>query len=475
MKRLGPDVRLEMGADAPVLRYLPQPGAERLPALRLHPLVAAVLGHLDQGWTTGDLAGHLEQRLHCERAVIDEIVGDVELCFRGHFANDNGACCVDLGDLDAILDDLDRTLERPFTARQIVFPADRALFPVTLEWVVTRYCNRACIYCYQGAILGRPADSTLSRERILDILGEARRLGAYNFFVTGGEPLLRDDIYDVLVRALDLGMQPEIISKQFVKDSDAARLAAAGLEEICLSVDSLDEDAAARLTGVPGYATQIARTIERLTSRGIRVLAKMVLTSLNLQTLEETVGGLERRGVERLAIDTYATNLQRNDDALMPSPDQLRAVRRFVDEHNGRPEREMSIGFDFDDSPRAVEAQAEEFEKDCFACHVGTTALLFLPDGRVTRCDKQLPGGDFILGDLRFQSVYEVWNSPEMLCSLQPDRELFEGTLCYECAYFETCNERARCYYDAYLTSGTLYGPDGSCPYYRSTAPRRVC
>lgn len=476
MMRLGPDVRLAPAApDQPVaLHYRPRPGMRDLPPLDLHPLVGAVLAYMDRGRTRRDIEVQLAADLHADADVIHEIVGDIEVCFRAHFDHDGGSgdSYVDL-DPDALVASVARHGLGKNRSRQILFRGDRAPFPLTMEWVVTRFCNRACVYCYQGAVLSAKApDSLLSAERVCEILTEARRMGAYNYFITGGEPLLRPDSYDILVHALRLGMKPDIISKQFITAEDADRLAAAGLQTITFSIDSLDPAIAQRMTGIPAFAERITKTVERLVTRGVRVTVRMVLTPINMDSLEPTLDGLQRLGVRFVTIDPYGDNLQRHSDALRVDPHQIQTARAVIDRFQARPDRQMNVMLIHVADEDAHEEHGHG--ADSFACHVGTTALLFGPDGRVNKCDKPLPGDDFVLGDLREQSVYDIWNSQRMRDAMKPPRELYKGTMCYTCDDFDICHERARCHYDALLTTGTLYGPGSGCPYLE-TAVKHVC
>ncbi len=472
MKRFGPDVRLRLAEDEEtfLMDYLPRAGTDDLPPLPLHPLLALVLVHLDRGYTEEDLTDYLSTRLHHDREAMDEIVGDVVFCFRGHFRGEDGdGIALDDEVVEAVFDWLDGT---PFRSRQVVFPEDRSLFPQTLEWVVSRYCNRACVYCYQGAIPSKTAkDADLPAERVKGIIDEGVRLGSYNFFITGGEPLLRDDSYDILCHALERGMEPEFITKQYIPEDAAAKLAAAGLKEVFISIDSLDPEAARQLTGIGKFAQGISATVQRLVAHGLDVKAKTVLTPLNIDTMPDTIRGLERLGVSWVGINPYSRNLQRHSDALMLSREQDDSFRDWITDFSAKRENGISISYGADPENR----KKEDFSEDFFNCHVSTTALLFLPDGRVSKCDKQLPGDDFILGDLRTQSVHQVWGSRAMIEALKPPRERYKGTPCYDCSYFDTCHERSRCFYDAYLTSGTLYGPQQSSCAFIEFDPCFVC
>lgn len=474
--RLGPDTHLEgpTGERGVLLHYLPKPGLADVPPLELHPLVGAVLAFLDQAWSQTAIEDHLVARLHGERAAIHEIVADVELLFRAHFRHEGDVSYVAVEPEALLAETVARGLTR-YRSRDLLFRNDRAPFPIMVEWVVTKNCNRACVYCYQGAILSpKASDSSISGARVCDILTQARRLGATKYFITGGEPLLRPDSYDILVHALTLGMTTDIISKQFIKAQDAQRLGAAGLGKITLSVDSLDPVIAHRMTGIPTYATRITQTIRHLNEAGIAVYVKMVLTPLNLETLPSTLDALEQLDVRAVNIEPYGDNLERHSDALRVERQQLLWAGAVVERFTARVEQRMSVAFRYPIEPDP--AHAHEHGPDSFLCHVSTTALLFGPDGRVGKCDKPLLLEDdaFILGDLRTQSVHEVWNSQRMIDALKPPRELYKGSLCYTCDDFDICHERARCHYDAYLTSGTLYGPGSNCPYLE-TATKSVC
>jgi radical SAM protein with 4Fe4S-binding SPASM domain len=461
MKRLGPNVRLEAGDAGPVLRYLPQPGVDDVPPLPLHPMLALVLAYLDRGEGPDCIAAHLSQRLSAPVDAIKEIADDARICFKAHFRNDNGATYVDLGDLDAMADRL-AVPGASFRSRDIVFPRDRALFPLTLQWLVTRYCNRHCIYCFAGAVPGAKAkDAAINGERMREVLREAARLGTYNFFLTGGEPLLRDDVYDLIGYALSVGLIPEVISKQLIPSEGASRLAEAGLQQIFLSIDSLDPETAHRLTGARHFAREIVQSIERLVARGIVVNAKSVLTSENIDGIPATVARLEGLGVKWVGLEVYSRNLERHSDHLAPSRDQLLRLREWSEKFGAEPDHTIQVSFSWNPEPSAP----ADLGADSFVCHNGTTSILLLPDGRVARCDKRLPGNEFIVGDLRKQSVHEAWSSAAMLDSMKPPREWYRGTLCYECTQFDTCHERGRCWYSAYLTSGTLFGPQSNCPY----------
>ncbi|HXH40134.1 MAG TPA: radical SAM protein, partial [Thermoanaerobaculia bacterium] len=364
MKRLGPNVRLESTAAGPLLRYLPRPGLDDLPPLPLHPLLALALARLDRGESVEAIGADLGARLGSPFEAMREIVADAQICFQAHFKNGNGASYVDLGDLDALTESL-AVPGTVYRSRDVVFPRDRALFPLTLQWLVTRYCNRQCVYCYAGADAGAAAkDAELTGGRMRQILLQAARLGTCNFMLTGGEPLLRDDIYELIADSLALGITPEIISKQFIPAEAVSRLAEAGMPRIYLSIDSLDPELARRMTGVRGFAERISETILRLVAAGITVGAKAVVTAANIDDIPATAARLEALGVTFYGLVIYERNLQRHSDALMPSHESLLRLRDWK-EAFAAAKHDLDVSFTYEaEKPRAL-------GPDRFVCHNG--------------------------------------------------------------------------------------------------------
>lgn len=469
--RFGPDVRLELAHGRPVMRYLRKAGQEDLEPLELHPLLAVVLAYLDRGWADDALAQFLSRRLATPIGVMREILGDARYCFQRHFQNDGEAAFVEIGETESLLSELAAS-GAAFRCRDVVFPGDRAHFPLTIQWLVTRYCNRNCIYCYQGATPNATArDADISADRVREILREGARLGAFSFFLTGGEPLLRDDVYELVCDALALGMTPKIITKQFIPEDAATKLAAAGLGKIALSIDSLEPAVAARMTGVRTFARDIRKTVTRLVERDIEIEVRTVLTTENLSSVPSTLEELERLGVSEVRLDAYSPNLKRHSDRLMAPDEEFARLDEWVRRFNARADRSMKVLF----AARPDDGWRIDPNEDAFLCHNGVTTLLFLPDGRVSRCDKPLPGDELLVGDLRRQSVHEVWSSKAMLESLKPSRELYRGTLCHDCGRFDVCNERGRCFYSAYMIGKTLFGPQDDCPFFDRNESVVVC
>ncbi|NLR15549.1 radical SAM protein [Pseudoalteromonas peptidolytica] len=462
MRRFGKLGVIHQHADSYSLDYFPIAGQQETPSIELHPLVVYILSLLDKQWTVEKIVEDLPRHFDIAPEHAQEITDDVDVVFERHFTSQQHEPSGVTIDEEAVRTQV-RALSQhtPLTTRTTVFKGNRSPFPMTLQWLVTDFCNRKCVYCYQGAPLSsKTEDSSVDIDVIKRLIRETAQLGGKEVLLTGGEPLLREDIYEVMVYALQHGLTPDFISKQFVSVENAKKLAAAGLKDAFFSIDSLEKEAAKSLTGIGGFAKKIGQTVENMVTEGIRVHAKSLLTSLNAHAYTETLETLERLGAHSITIDTYSDNLQRHDDDLHASVAQMHEVRDAVDTFLAT-QPKLKVYYRSEQIEKDI-----DYDIDGFVCHNGRTQLLFYPNGDISKCDKKLPGGDMIVGSVLNQSVFEAWNSTALLESLDPPRDKYKGTPCFTCDSFDTCNIRGRCYYGAYMSTGTLYGPqEGACKY----------
>lgn len=149
---------------------------------------------------------------------------------------------------------------------------------------VTDRCNFRCPYCMPKEVFG--ANHAFLKDPQLMTLAELTRiarafrsLGVEKIRLTGGEPLLREDVPE-LVRALkhDLGV-PDIAltTNGWLLEKHAAALHAAGLDRVNISVDSLDETTAGRMNGLGFKVSRVLRAVDAATAAGLRVKINCVV------------------------------------------------------------------------------------------------------------------------------------------------------------------------------------------------------
>lgn len=175
--------------------------------------------------------------------------------------------------------------------------------PKVLHWWVTSYCPRRCVYCFARPVLGgrRAVDAILTRERLQRLFTEAVDLGAEHLLVAGAEPLLREDLPEVMGDAIEQGITPLLTTKHPITRSLAERFARAGVRHISLSLDTMNDSESRMLVGSATYPAQVRCSAENLTRVGVAFSIQAVVTRVNPASVH---------GVAAFAADAGAKVLQ---------------------------------------------------------------------------------------------------------------------------------------------------------------------
>ncbi|HXW99069.1 MAG TPA: GTP 3',8-cyclase MoaA [Methanomicrobiales archaeon] len=153
---------------------------------------------------------------------------------------------------------------------------------------VTQRCNLRCIYCHAEG--ERSPDAEIPLGDIREVLRVAAKLGMRSVKFTGGEPLLREDILDI-VRAVPKGMESSMTTNGILLAGCAEGLKAAGLSRINISLDSLDPGCYREITG-HDRLSEVLAGIEAGLAAGLTPikLNMVVLQGINDDEVEAFLG-----------------------------------------------------------------------------------------------------------------------------------------------------------------------------------------
>jgi len=153
---------------------------------------------------------------------------------------------------------------------------------------ITYRCQAHCPHCF-AQVEGFGIGPEMSTEELRAVMDQLKALGTLNVFFTGGEPLLRGDIFDLVAHAHDTGLLTRLSTNGYLLTrACAAELKRAGLNQCGISIDDADPSVHDRLRGLPGA---FERAIE-----GFRYLRECRIDGkiLGYATHENITGGLER-------------------------------------------------------------------------------------------------------------------------------------------------------------------------------------
>ena len=297
-----------------------------------------------------------------------------------------------------------------------------------MVWNVTSECNFSCKHCYIPS-----AARDLTTEEAKKLIEQLEGLGVEELYLSGGEPLLRKDIFSLIECAANSGLEVGAITNGWlVTPAVANSFAKSGVAHVSVSVDGIGETHD-RFRNKPGSFKRCIRAIKLLREAGLKVYLSPTLSKLNLRELPELLGlALE------LGADFSTKVLVPIGRASILKKHCLSAEeQKGVYEYLLRKASELGIDIVTTCNPYAVvlrkkkPAQGKRIRGGCTG---GVSLLNIGSDGTVYPCSRlQLP-----LGDVRREALEEIWNSSsEVLDSLR-DRDKLKGK-CGTCEYRYWC------------------------------------
>jgi radical SAM protein with 4Fe4S-binding SPASM domain len=341
-------------------------------------------------------------------------------------------------------------------------------FDFFVQWHLTEQCNLHCRHCYQDVAV--PAMSLEETIRGIDNIRDAFASWAADydlelspaFHFTGGEPFLREDLFDVLDYVGKCGYATAIMSNGTLITPDIARrLRQTGIGEVQVSLDGLE----AVHDGIRG-AGSFRRALGGLTN----LVASGVATSINLTLSRLNLGELE--GLVRLAGEmgvgavTFSRLVACGSGSALG--DQMLTPQELSDFYRGVRQRPSDAGVDFSsrDPLFTVSGLAGEVPETDFpigGCAAGVFGITIAADGGIMPCRRM----DMTIGNIRRDSFRELWAESPVLWALRRRDEYHDG--CESCVYWAVCRG-CRAVALAYARAQgreDFLGPDPQCPYYR--------
>ena len=165
-----------------------------------------------------------------------------------------------------------------------------------VAWEITRSCNLSCVHCRAAACRG-PYPDELDMDRCLGLLDEIAAFAQPVVILTGGEPLLRPDVYQIAAYGTALGLRMVLATNGTrVDDAVARRLIGAGIRRVSVSLDGLDAASHDAFRQVPGAFDGALAGIAALRAAGLEFQVNTTVTRENLSQLPGILALAERLG-----------------------------------------------------------------------------------------------------------------------------------------------------------------------------------
>jgi len=210
--------------------------------------------------------------------------------------------------------------------------------PLALLAELTHRCPLRCPYCSNPLELSR-ASAELGTSSWKRVLGEAAALGVLQVHFSGGEPLVRRDLAELVRHAAKAGLYGNLITSGIHLDAGRlAELVDAGLEHVQLSFQDADMVFGDRIAGFLGAQEAKRRAARLVREAGLPLTVNAVVHRQNLDRLDAIIDLAVALGADRLEVAhvQYYGWALRNRAALLPSREQLDAATAAVEAARAR-------------------------------------------------------------------------------------------------------------------------------------------
>lgn len=338
-------------------------------------------------------------------------------------------------------------------------PDAPASVPHVVAWNLTRRCNLQCAHCYIAAGPAETAERELRTEECLRIAEEILAVNpAPLFILSGGEPLLREDLATIASFAAGRGATVVVgTNGTLLTDERIEGLKAAGVSGIAVSVESLDARYHDRFRRGHGSLAATLEAVDRLRRHRLDFVIQTTLTRANRGELARLVAWAAERGA--VAFNAYflvSTGRGARMSDLAPL-EYEESLNQLVDLHQTQLGRMMVRAKCAPHFMRLVHQRVPESPILHYAtrCPCGVQYCRVTPDGKLTAC----PYLPVPAGDLRARPFGEIWREAPLFQAL---RGAALGGKCGRCEYRRLCGGcRAR----AYGLEGDVLAADPSCTY----------
>jgi len=308
-----------------------------------------------------------------------------------------------------------------------------------IQWHLTERCNLSCSHCYQS---GRRTDE-LSFAEIRAVAADVSdMLEAWSekydiafspsFNITGGEPFLRQDLFDILDHLGGRGFDLYLLTNGTLIDREkAAGLALTCVKGVQVSIEG-PEEIHDRIRGKGSFASSL-RGISFLLDAGLTVTLNATLSNINADHFPAIVSRASSIGAQRLGFSRLVPS-GRGAGLVEEMLGRARMRKIYEEIFSLKPKHLEIVTGD----PVASQMTAESGSHDqgpvpTGGCAAGVSGLTFLPDGTVTPCRRlAIP-----VGNVRSDNLREVWATSDVLNALR-DRSRYEGK-CGACHRWADC------------------------------------
>lgn len=328
-------------------------------------------------------------------------------------------------------------------------------FPLRMvAWELTRNCNLNCIHCRARATLG-PHQGELTTEECKKIIDDIASFASPTVILTGGEPLMRGDLFEIIRYGNEKGLRLVIAINGTLLDKDKAlRLKELGIKRVSMSVDGKDSRSHDAFRGVQGSFDAVVKAAKILRGIGLPFQINTTVTRLNVEDLGEIYEFVKAAGAVAwhvfLLVPVGRGEGLRGEELNAKMYEDVLEWLYTIEKKN---ELEMKVTC----APHYYRIVKEKGDTPKSAGCLAGKSFMFISNRGIAQPCGYL---EVDSGDVKKNGVRKVWEESPVFLKLR-DLRSYQGK-CGACKFLAICGGcRAR----AYELRGDMLGEEPYCSY----------
>lgn len=336
-------------------------------------------------------------------------------------------------------------------------------YPAHPAWEVTNACNLKCIHCHASS--GKPGADELTTEEAKRFIDQLAEVNEFRMLVyTGGEPLVRKDIYELMEHSRKAGFVNVLATNAtLITEEVAARLRSVGVAGCAVSLDSCLEDVHNQIRGNPDAFKLALRGMRNIRNAGMLLQVNTTAMGYNFDQLRDLIDLADDQGSSIMLMyqlvpvgrgdDISAATLDTamNEKLLKYLAEEQAHISTIVEPVAGPQYWPFLMEREGKSDARWMKAAERVFH----GCSAGRGFVYIKPNGDVWPC----PFVEMSAGNVRETDFATVWRDAEVFKTLRDRENTLEGK-CGVCRFRTICGG---CRGRALAVTGNLMAEDPSC------------
>ncbi len=305
---------------------------------------------------------------------------------------------------------------------------------------LTNECNLKCLHCSSDS--GLPLRNELTLKEIRTLIDELVQIGVKRVALSGGEPTIRKDFWDILGYLDDADIQVSLFTNGFFLNRRfSARLSDLSVSGVRISIDGGMAETHDKIRGVEGSYSRAVKAVKHCSEAGLMVVIVSVIMRNNFSEIRKIIQLAEENHAIAYFRRFHPVGRGLRNMYLMPSPEDLKDATSIIGSYYGE---------------ELIREMINYLKLMGGWCYIGNR-MCIEPDGNVVLC----PSLPYVMGNIRKNGINEVWNKIKnsKICDMVRKRRI--AGKCGNCSYIKVCGGGCRA--DAYGLTGDILSEDPMC------------